>query len=112
MNAKLDATEVTTAGESAAPAIYVLRLYVTGPSSVSARAVVNARKVCEDHLKGRYQLEILDVSENIDLAMRDQIIAAPTLIKFAPPPLRRFIGDMSNAESLMKGLNVSQAVKL
>ena len=86
---------------------YILRLYVTGPSSVSARAVVNARRVCEEHLKGRYRLEIMNVAEHIDAAMRDQVIAAPTLIKFSPPPLRRFIGDMSNVERLMKGLDVN-----
>lgn len=85
---------------------YLLRLYVTGPSSISVRAIVNARRVCEQHLKGRYRLEIVNVAENIAMATRDQIVAAPTLIKFAPPPLKRFIGDMSNAERLVKGLDV------
>jgi circadian clock protein KaiB len=95
--------------EAGGAVTYVLRLYVTGPSSVSARAVVNARRVCEEHLKGRYQLEIMNVADNIEAAMRDQVIAAPTLIKFSPPPLRRFIGDMSNPERLMKGLDVNTA---
>jgi circadian clock protein KaiB len=93
--------------EEGVAGLYVLRLYVTGPSSVSARAVVNARRVCEEHLKGRYQLEIMNVADNIEAATRDQVIAAPTLIKFSPPPLKRFIGDMSNAERLMKGLDVN-----
>lgn len=90
-------------------ATYQLRLYVTGPSSVSARAVVNARRVFEDHLKGRYHLEILNVSDNVVMAARDQVVAAPTLIKLAPPPLKRFIGDMSNTERLVKGLDVYTA---
>jgi circadian clock protein KaiB len=89
--------------------VYKLRLYVTGPSSVSARAMVNARRIFEDHLKGRYRLEVLNVSDNIAMATRDQVVAAPTLIKLAPPPMKRFIGDMSNAERLVKGLDVYAA---
>jgi circadian clock protein KaiB len=103
------------AGSAAAkvdPCQYVLRLYVTGPSSVSARAVVNARQVCESHLRGRYQLEVLNVSDHIAQATLDQVIAAPTLIKLAPLPVKRFIGDMSNAERLVKGLDVDLANRL
>jgi len=88
------------------PIEYLLRLYVTGPSSVSARAVVNARRICEAHLQGRYQLEILNVADNVAMATKDQIVAAPTLIKLAPLPLKRFIGDMSNTERLIQGLDV------
>ena len=88
-------------------ALYILRLYVTGPTSVSARAVVNARQICEAHLRGRYQLEILNVADNVALATKDQVIAAPTLIRLAPLPLKRFIGDMSNTERLIQGLDVS-----
>ncbi len=86
---------------------YLLRLYVTGPTSNSARAVINARRLCEDHLKGRYDLQILNVADNIKAALKDQIVAAPTLIKLSPPPIKRFIGDMTNTERLMKGLNVN-----
>ena len=88
---------------------YILRLYVSGATALSARAVVNARKICDDHLQGRYRLEVLDIADNIAMAMKDQIVAAPTLIKLAPAPLRRFIGDMSNVEGLLERLGV-QAV--
>ena len=86
---------------------YILRLYVSGATALSGRAAVNARKICDDHLKGRYRLEVLDIADNVAMAMKDQIVAAPTLIKLAPAPLRRFIGDMSNAEGLLERLGVS-----
>ena len=85
---------------------YIFRLYVSGATALSARAVVNARKICDDHLKGRYQLEILDIADNVELAMKDQIVAAPTLVKLAPAPLRRFIGDMSNVNGLLERLGL------
>ena len=88
------------------PGDYIFRLYVSGATALSARAVVNARKICDDHLKGRYQLEILDIADNVEMAMKDQIVAAPTLVKLAPAPLRRFIGDMSNVKVLLERLGV------
>ncbi|HTE39513.1 MAG TPA: circadian clock KaiB family protein [Steroidobacteraceae bacterium] len=88
---------------------YVLRLYITGPTSVSARAIVNARRVCDANLKGRYRLEVLNVADHVSMATADQVIAAPTLIKLLPLPVKRFIGDMSNTERLIKGLDVSVA---
>jgi circadian clock protein KaiB len=88
------------------PTDYIFRLYVSGATALSARAVVNARKICDDHLKGRYQLEILDIADHVEMAMKDQIVAAPTLVKLAPAPLRRFIGDMSNVKGLLEGLGV------
>ena len=81
---------------------YVLRLYVSGATPASARAVVNVRKICEDHLKGRYQLQILDIADNVKQAVNDQIVAAPTLVRVLPLPLRRFIGDMSNVGGLLQ----------
>jgi circadian clock protein KaiB len=109
MKKAVDKPTASTAAVAGKGEIYVLRLYITGPSSISARAVVNARRVCDDHLKGRYQLEILNVADNVSMATADQVIAAPTLIKLSPPPVRRFIGDMSNSERLMKGLDVYAA---
>lgn len=91
------------------PAAYKLRLYVSGATQVSMRAVVNARKVCEQYLKGDYQLEILNISDHVVQATEDQIIAAPTLIKLAPLPVRRFIGDMSNVDSLVHGLGFARS---
>jgi circadian clock protein KaiB len=85
----------------------VLRLYVSAAAPMSARAVVNTRAFCEEHLHGRYQLEILSIVENVEQAARDEIIAAPTLVRIWPLPVRRFIGDMSNPARLLEGLGVS-----
>jgi len=88
---------------------YVLRLYVTGTTRHSARAIVNLRKFCEEHLQGRYELEIVNISQHPSLVESEQIIAAPTLIKKLPLPLRRFIGDMSQTERILIGLDLRQA---
>jgi circadian clock protein KaiB len=88
---------------------YVLRLYVSGMTARSSRAIVNIRKICEEHLKGRYELEVVDISQNPALAQGQQVIAAPTLIKELPLPLRRFIGDMSQTERLLVGLELMKA---
>jgi circadian clock protein KaiB len=88
---------------------YVLRLYVTGTTVHSSRAIVNIRKICEEHLKGRYDLEVVDISQNPELARGEQVIAAPTLIKKLPLPLRRFIGDMSQTERILVGLELRKA---
>src|SRR5215212_10002610 len=85
---------------------YVLRLYVTGTTQRPQRAVVNIRKICEEHLEGRYDLEVIDISQHPMLAAGEQIIAAPTLIKQLPRPLRRFIGDMSQTERILLGLDL------
>ncbi len=85
---------------------YVLRLYVTGTTRNSERAIVNIRRICEEHLRGRYDLEIVDISQHPTLAEGEQIIAAPTLIKKLPLPLRRFIGDMSQTERILLGLDL------
>jgi circadian clock protein KaiB len=84
----------------------VLRLYVSSAAPSSSRAVVNTRRFCEAHLDGRYELEILNISENVEQAARDQVVAAPTLLRLKPLPLRRFIGDMSNPERLLDGLGL------
>ena len=85
---------------------YVLRLYITGVTPHSTRAIVNIRKICEEYLQGRYDLEVLDISRNPALARDEQIIAAPTLIKKLPLPLRRFIGDMSQTNRILLGLDL------
>jgi circadian clock protein KaiB len=87
---------------------YVLRLYVTGNTPRGMRAVVNIRKICEEHLDGRYDLEVIDISQHPTLAAGEQIIAAPTLIKKLPQPLRRFIGDMSQTERILLGLDLRE----
>jgi len=88
---------------------YVLRLYVTGTTPRAMRAVVNIRKICEEHLEGRYDLEVIDIAQHPTLAAGEQIIAAPTLIKQLPRPLRRFIGDMSQTERILLGLDLRKA---
>lgn len=90
---------------------YVLRLYVTGTTRNSAHAIVNIRKICEEHLQGRYELEIVDIALHPALAEGEQIIAAPTLIKKLPLPLRRFIGDLSQTERVLLGLDLRQAAE-
>jgi circadian clock protein KaiB len=85
---------------------YILRLYVAGMTSRSARAVNNVRAFCEKHLEGRYDLQVIDVYQQPALAKSEQLIAAPTLIKKLPLPLRRLIGDMSNEDRILVGLDL------
>jgi len=83
---------------------YVLRLYVTGATPKSVKAIRNIKKICDEHLKGRYDLEVIDIYQQPVLAEGEQIIATPTLLKKLPLPLRRFIGDMSDTERILLGL--------
>ena len=88
---------------------WVLRLYVTDATPRSARAVVNARRLLEEHLHDRYSLEIINIAEHVAQATADQIVCAPTLLRLAPLPARRIIGDMSDAQRVLKGLDVPPA---
>ena len=88
---------------------YVLRLYIAGLTPRSTLAIQNIRKICEEHLKGRYDLQVVDIYQHPTLAEGEQIIAAPTLIKKLPLPLRRFIGDMSDTEKILVGLDLRPA---
>ena len=85
---------------------YVLRLYVAGATPRSTEAIVNIKKICEEHLKGRYDLEVIDIYQQPVLAKGEQIIAVPTLIKKFPPPLRKFIGDLNDTEKILVGLDL------
>ncbi len=85
---------------------YVLRLYVAGTTPRSAAAIANLKSVCDEHLAGRYDLEVIDIYQLPALAKDHQIVAAPTLIKVLPLPLRRFIGDLSAAEKVLFGLDI------
>jgi len=87
---------------------YILRLYITGTTSRSILALTNLKKICEEYLEGRYELEVIDLYQNPSLAIGDQIIAAPTLIKDLPLPFRRIIGDMSNKEKVLFGLDLKE----
>jgi len=87
---------------------YVLRLYVAGATTQSARAITNLKAICEEHLKGRYELEVVDLYQQPQLALDEKIVAAPTLIKELPPPVRRIIGDLSHIEPVLVGLGLQK----
>jgi len=88
---------------------YVLRLFVTGTTSRSQRAIENMRKICEENLAGRFDLEVIDIYQNPEATRDLQVIATPTLVKILPEPLRRIIGDLSDRERVLAGLNLSPA---
>jgi circadian clock protein KaiB len=94
------------AGDSPRGERYILRLFVTGMTSRSSRAVSNLKAICDEYLEGRYDLEVIDIYQQPVLTKGEQIIAAPTLIKELPLPMRRIIGDMSNRERVLLGLDL------
>lgn len=85
---------------------YILRLFVAGINPKSRRAIENLREILEENLKDQYELEIIDIYQQPIFAKEDQIVAAPTLIKELPPPLRRFVGDLSNKDKILLGLHL------
>ena len=85
---------------------YILRLYVSGMTPKSLRAIGNVKKICEEELSGRYVLEVIDIHQQPELAKQAEIVATPTLIKKIPLPLRKFIGDLSDTERILVGLNL------
>ena len=86
-----------------------LRLYVAGQNPTSVRAFANLKLLCEEHLKGRYHIEVVDLRKNPQLARGDQIVAIPTLVRRFPQPLRTVIGDLSNSVRLLVGLDLRKA---
>jgi circadian clock protein KaiB len=91
---------------------YILRLYITGTTSRSVLALTNLKRICEEYLEGRYELEVIDLYRMPSLAKDEQIIAAPTLIKKLPLPFRRIIGDMSDVEKVLMGLDLRKVKNL
>lgn len=87
---------------------YILILYISGATPRSTRAIENIRQLCEEYLKDRYVLEVVDIYQNPEKARDEQVVAAPTLIKKLPLPLRRFIGDLSNSERILIGLEIKE----
>ena len=85
---------------------YILRLYVTGSTGRSLKAVYNLRKICEEHLPDDYELEVIDIYKDPEAAREAQIVAAPTLVKKLPQPIRRFVGDLSNTQKILVGLDI------
>jgi circadian clock protein KaiB len=88
---------------------YLLRLFVTGQTPRSVQSIENLRKLCERYLKGQYELEVIDIYQQPEMASENQIIAAPTLIKRLPLPLRRLVGDFSNQDRVVIGLDLRVA---
>ena len=86
--------------------VYVLRLFVAGTTPRSARAIANLKSVCDEYLEGRYDLQVIDVYQQGQAARSAQVVAAPTLVKKLPPPLRKLIGDMSDKEKILVGLDI------
>jgi circadian clock protein KaiB len=86
--------------------VWYLRLYVAGQSPKSVHAFANLKTLCEEHLAGRYEIEIIDLVENPSLARSDDILAIPTLVRRLPSPLRKIIGDLSNTERVLVGLRM------
>ena len=103
----------TTAGRSRKPAtndpdIWNLRLYVAGQTPRAIAAFDNLQRICEEHLAGRYRIEVVDLLKNPKLARGDQILAVPTLVRQLPPPLKKIIGDLSNEMRVLVGLDLVQ----
>ena len=88
------------------PEVWILRLYTAGQSARSASALRNLEQVCEEHLAGRYKIEVVDLLKQPQLAHGDQIVALPTLVRRLPPPMKKIIGDLSNQERLLVGLDL------
>jgi circadian clock protein KaiB len=94
------------------PDHYSLRLYVAGQTAKSVAAIANLKRVCETHLVGRYEIEVIDLLERPQLAAGDQILAIPTLVRGLPPPLKRIIGDLSNTDKVLVGLDIKPRPQL
>lgn len=103
---KTKAAEHKSAAQKAESKRYVLRLYIAGQTPKSVLAIANIQRICEEELQGQYDLEVIDLYQQPQLAQGEQIVAVPTLIKKLPPPLRRIIGDMSDTERMLVGLDL------
>ncbi len=101
-----EAFEEAIKGGALKRAKYILRLYVTGSTGRSLKAVYNLRKICEEHLPDDYELEVIDIYKHPEAAREAQIVAAPTLVKKLPQPIRRFVGDLSNTQKILIGLDI------
>jgi circadian clock protein KaiB len=95
--------------QSASGEFWNLRLYIAGETSRSRAALENVQKICDEHLPGKYHVEVIDLLKHPQLAAGDQIVAVPTLVRRLPPPLKRLIGDLSNAKNVLVGLDLRPA---
>ena len=99
------------AGAGIGSGTYVLRLYISGATPQSIKAITNLKRICEDHIAHRYDLEVINIHQHPALLEGEQILATPTLIKKLPLPLRKFIGDMANTEKILLGLDIRKKDK-
>lgn len=106
MNGPVHSVQQHAANGEHDPCRYHLRLYVAGQTAKSLAALANLKRVCEEHLAGHYNIEVVDLMLNPKLAAGDQILAIPTLIRRLPAPLKRIIGDLSNTEKVLVGLDI------
>lgn len=102
------AADFERAAERLETGTYVLRLFVTGSTPKSMRAIANIREVCEEHLKGRYELEVIDLYQHPQLARGEQIVAVPTLVKKLPLPIRKLVGELTDREKVLFGLDITE----
>ena len=102
--------ELRWAQTNSEPERYRLRLYVAGQTPSSIRAFANLKRICETHLAGQYEIEVVDLLKNPKLATGDQILAIPTLVRTLPPPIKKIIGDLSNTERVLVGLDVRLSI--
>jgi circadian clock protein KaiB len=98
--------EIQQKNDQLEPELWELRLYVAGKTAKSLTAFANLKQICEEYLQGQYRIEVIDLLENPQLAKADQIIALPTLIRTLPTPIKKIIGDLSNKEKFLVGLDV------
>ena len=103
---KKSATRAVRERKTSKEPAWELRLYVAGQTAKSLQAFANLKQICEEHLDGRYQIEIIDLMKNPELAKGDQIFALPTLVRKLPEPVRKIIGDLSNTERVLVGLDL------
>ena len=106
MTGKLKRRPPTARRKAADPDFFELRLYVAGQTSRSLAALANLKRICEEHLDGRYRIDVIDLLEHPQLARGDQILAVPTLVRKLPEPIRKLVGDLSNTESALVGLDL------
>jgi len=102
-------TDLTDSTNTSGAAQWALRLYVAGQTPRSLRAAENLKRICDEHLAGQYSIEIVDLLVNPRLAKEDQIVAIPTLVRKLPNPMRKIIGDLSNTEKALVGLQLTRA---
>ena len=106
----MEVTEIrpsmTSPEDEPSQAVQILRLYTAGQTPKSIKAFANLKRICEEHLTGRYQIEVIDLTQNPQLAAGDQILAVPTLVRRLPEPVRKIIGDLSNSDRVLVGLDI------